>query len=764
MVASNDTKLRQRDWAERSLPKLRLKVNGEGVCCCELPGHKDSTPSLLVNLNSGQCTCRRCNVSMSLAEYGEATGKTPYPTTSRGVSPDNRSRWVYQDQSGQPVLRVTRYERVGKKAFFQEIPDGRGGWAKGGLGAKKRPLYNAPALAAAPLGSLVFIVEGEKAAEWLIQRGILATTAPEGAGKFHNVDPEYLDLLVSLGPIVLPDNDDPGVQHAIQAAEVLDRACGVTAKILELPGLPPKGDIVDWLVAPRTNRHLLDLVPKACSLASFRGSGQEVQIELLGDPGPCEWPAGLLVDSEEPEAEALEEEPKEATWPAPMEPEALHGIIGEITRTVEPHTESDPAAILVQALVMAGHLIGRGPFFPVERTKHGCNENVVIVGNSSKARKGTSWSNVREIGKAALGAGPKGLQIINGLGSGEALVSAVQDRPEDDGAATGEVSDRKRLLIMEQEYAHVLKVGAREGSTLSPTLRAAWDGEPISNLTKGSRLTSTGHHLSFIGHITGRELRETLPAVEAANGNANRNIFIAAKRSKFLPEGGSLTDEDVKALGDKLRQRLEWVKSIGKAPVVRDPAARWLWAQIYRSLSEGLPGLAGSILGRAEAHVTRISLLYALLDSSSVIRLEHLLAALAVWDYSVASVLYVFGSKLEVGLSDSILSQLRATPNGMTRTELSKFLQGNKSSGEIGRALSFLEDQGLAEKVKEKSPNPLCKKPVERWKALKAQGFAIGTGYLGQAKVALESLPSELRIYGFNEFTEVPNLLGEKLL
>ena len=266
----------------------------------------------------------------------------------------------------------------------------------------------------------------------------------------------------------------------------------------------------------------------ACAVAEPLGRGRG--FELVGDPGPDPWaelpPIYDLAEEEEPE----DNEPDSIPWPSPLATEAFHGIVGEIANTIEPHTESDPAAILVQTLVMAGHLIGRGPYFPVERTKHGTNENAVMVGKSSKARKGTSWSNVREIGKAAMGIGPKGLQTINGLGSGEALVSAVQDRPEDEGATSGEVSDRKRLLIMEQEYAHVLKVGAREGSTLSPTLRAAWDGEPISNLTKGSRLTSTGHHLSFIGHITGKELRDTLPAVEAANGNANRNIFVAVAR------------------------------------------------------------------------------------------------------------------------------------------------------------------------------------------------------------------------------------------
>ena len=56
-------------------------------------------------------------------------------------------------------------------------------------------------------------------------------------------------------------------------------------------------------------------------------------------------------------------------------------------RTIEPQTESDPVALLVQLLVMTGNCIGRIPYYMVEATRHYLNIFAALVGKSSKARK-----------------------------------------------------------------------------------------------------------------------------------------------------------------------------------------------------------------------------------------------------------------------------------------------------------------------------------------------------------------------------------------
>jgi putative DNA primase/helicase len=102
-------------------------------------------------------------------------------------------------------------------------------------------------------------VEGEKDANALAERGLAATTCPWGAGSWRD---EYAQQLRDAGAahvIVLPDNDDVGHEFA-RAVEKSCVSVGLTVKIIDLPGLPPKGDVSDWLAAGHGRDELLELV------------------------------------------------------------------------------------------------------------------------------------------------------------------------------------------------------------------------------------------------------------------------------------------------------------------------------------------------------------------------------------------------------------------------------------------------------------------------------------------------------------------------
>jgi len=120
-------------------------------------------------------------------------------------------------------------------------------------------------------------------------------------------------------------------------------------------------------------------------------------------------------------------------WPAPPGPAAYHGLVGEIVRKLEPETEADPLAILSQLLVSFGAAIGRGAWFQVEATRHHPNEFLILVGDSARARKGSSWDRVWRLLCAAdpTIAG----RILTGLSSGEGLVWAMRDPTEQDPGA-----------------------------------------------------------------------------------------------------------------------------------------------------------------------------------------------------------------------------------------------------------------------------------------------------------------------------------------
>src|SRR5262245_21161134 len=70
----------------------------------------------------------------------------------------------------------------------------------------------------------------------LIERGLVATTNPGGAGKWRY---EYSETLRGARVVILPDNDDPGRQHAQSVAQHLQ---GVAAEVRvpEWRGLPEK--------------------------------------------------------------------------------------------------------------------------------------------------------------------------------------------------------------------------------------------------------------------------------------------------------------------------------------------------------------------------------------------------------------------------------------------------------------------------------------------------------------------------------------------
>ena len=411
--------------------------------------------------------------------------------------------------------------------------------------------------------------------------------------------------------------------------------------------------------------------------------------------------------------------------PKKIDPAAYYGLAGEFVNRVEPHTESDPVALLIQFLTAFGSVIGRNAYFRVESSRHYMNLFSVLVGNSAKARKGTSLQNVLETIKTA-DTDWYDNRIQSGLSSGEGMLHAVRDpiEAEEDIKEKGKVIGRqtvlkdagiedKRLLVTEAEFARTLRVMERDGSTLSALLRDAWDSGKLRVLTKNPQ-NATGAHISVIGHITQDELRRLLTDTEAANGFANRFLWVYTERSKLLPDGGRLWQEDLTGLHTRIYDAVQFASAAGE--MKRDAEAGRLWAGVYGELTRPVSGLFGSVTARADAQTLRLSCLYALLDSSPVVRGEHLEAALAVWQYAEDSARYIFGDALGDPIADEILRALQNSPAGMTRTEINTLFGRHLKSERIGQALHTLaEGQRI---VCETRPGENGGRPAELWKAV----------------------------------------------
>ncbi len=253
----------------------------------------------------------------------------------------------------------------------------------------------------------------------------------------------------------------------------------------------------------------------------------------------------------------------------------------------------------------------------------------------------------------------------------------------------------RRLFVPEPEFAKVLGVTKREGNTLSPTLRAAWDHGDLRTLTKASPLRADGAHITVLGHITRDELLRRLDDTEIANGLVNRFLIVSARRSQLLPEGGNLDDSELAALAGEIRPRLEAARKVGR--IRRTPEAVERWAEIYAEIAESDGGgLVGAVTARAEAQTLRLQVLYALLAGERLIGVDHLEAAYAAWRYCDASARYVFGEATGDPVADRIRTALiDAGPLGLDGTDLRDLFQKHESGKRLQAAVGLLQGRGL---------------------------------------------------------------------
>jgi hypothetical protein len=255
--------------AEQFAAMLNARPCGDGwkaIC----PAHDDKKPSLSIRQGTNGKVLLYCHAGCSKENILRALNLTwkdicGYDTVNPSGNgerhaPEIEKTYDYVDENSNLVFQVVR--RAGKR-FIQRRPDpdNPGQWLYSTSGIRK-VLYNLPrVIDAVTAGLPVYIVEGEKDADNLTAIGLTATTNPGGSGKWKQ---EYSEVLKGAHIIVLPDNDPPGVAHAKAIEQALS---GITSSIttVMLPGLPPHGDVSDWLNSGGSRVELEKLVQAAAS-------------------------------------------------------------------------------------------------------------------------------------------------------------------------------------------------------------------------------------------------------------------------------------------------------------------------------------------------------------------------------------------------------------------------------------------------------------------------------------------------------------------
>jgi Toprim-like len=472
-------------------------------------------------------------------------------------------------------------------------------------------------------------------------------------------DASLVEALAGRPAVVVGDNDPAGKSFAQRTLELLRKA-DVPATGLHAPA--DFADLAAWRVAAGSEALAAALVA-SCESARPRRRAELAKPVSVADPTRKMWPV--------------------------LDAAALYGLAGECVQAIEPHVEADPAQVLVTLLVAFGAAVGPAPHAFAGNVEHPARLSAVIVGRTSKARKGTSWAIVRRLLDVADG-GFVCDRIFGGFGSGEAVVDAVRDPAGEDDEGVRD----KRLLVLEAEFARVLTVCGRKDSTLSMIVREAWDGGKLQARARQRTSQASGAHVAVLGQITLEELRRLLTETQMANGFANRHLFACARRAQLLPAGGNLDDATVNRLGDKLRLALERARRITRLQRSAEAEARW--ADLYHEMAEDDPGgLVGSVIDRAEAQTLRLSVVYALLDGSKTIERPHLEAAWAVWCYCRQSAAYIFGDTLGDETADRLLDAYRkAGAEGLDGTQERNLFHHHASGANLDRARRLLEDRG----------------------------------------------------------------------
>lgn len=273
------------DRTEAFLAKLdNVQACGAGwTARCPSKKHDDDRNSLSVNRGDDGRVLAHCHAGCFFRDIAEGAGFRVAdlgPVASNGNGNGrHRSEIVatydYMDAGGRLLYQVCR---MAPKDFRQRRPDGKGGWVWN-LQGVARVLYRLPeVLAAVERGDVVFIVEGEKDVERLRALGLTATCNAGGAGKWRA---EYNEHLRGARVAVLPDNDPAGRKHGVDIGKGLQDVAS-SIKVIELPKLPAKGDVSDWLDAGGTVEALREIVEGAA--VEGNGADDEV-VEVVDDKG-----------------------------------------------------------------------------------------------------------------------------------------------------------------------------------------------------------------------------------------------------------------------------------------------------------------------------------------------------------------------------------------------------------------------------------------------------------------------------------------------
>ena len=385
--------------------------------------------------------------------------------------------------------------------------------------------------------------------------------------------------------------------------------------------------------------------------------------------------------------------------PLPLRDQAMyHGLLGDLVKASDPHTEADKVGVLVSLLGGVGAIIGPDPHVMIGSTRHPLLIWPLLFGNTSSGRKGEASNVANAFLQAACPIDFASIRAT-GLSSGEGLIERIKDPVEVEDIDDTKVKRRrdenpgtidKRLLVTEPEFASVMARCKREANSLPGVMREAWEGRDLGVLTK-AQTRATGSHITIAGHITPKEFRLRMAAAEMAGGTYNRFLPVYVERSKLLPLPTRIDDTQMVKHAGQLRKAITLASRVDEITMGVEASAYWT-EHLYQDLAVADEDHVWSEFAqRAAPYARRISALYAALDGRHEVTLADLSAAAALVTYSMDSAKYVLDNTFRDPRVDKIQRAIDESPGAcLTRSQISGLFGRNLTAGRLDELLDVL--------------------------------------------------------------------------
>ena len=399
----------------------------------------------------------------------------------------------------------------------------------------------------------------------------------------------------------------------------------------------------------------------------------------------------------------------------------LYGLVGEIAMKISRYNESHIGSLYLNLLVSLGNMMGRHAYFNINKSTHYPVEFLACVGESSTARKGTGSDEIEDLLRQI---DPQWMNTRNlsGFGSSQGIIYQLRDDSTRQvvvrkGEHKGEYETKpvpgvvdKRLCIRENELSGLLKLMADPREKADELLRNMWDGKPLRNLVSGKSdrgeeksLICREPHGSIVGYTVPELIKSTMPVGADYSGTGNRFLYCFIKRMKLVPRGGppiDWTTETWNYRAEKIPILQYLCDMIGEAKKDRHlplaVTAHKYWDKLYRKLESVKTGdHIGRMTSRGAAHVRRLAAIFCLIDREEAVRVEHLKAALAIWEYSVESAKYIFKGYSREG--EKILGAVKEK-GSMTLTDFHNLFNRNRTAEWVRAQVTALVNGGFLTK------------------------------------------------------------------